>query len=132
MSDVLVDTNIWSLALRRKERIKSKNLDRFIDLLMRGEVAIIGSIRQEILSGIKDKKQFEDVKSYLSAFKDISIKTEDFERAAELNNECRRNGIQGSNTDFLICAVSIRNEVPIFTSDKDFLNYSKIIDIRLY
>jgi predicted nucleic acid-binding protein len=51
--------------------------------------------------------------------------------AAEYSNMCRRNGIQGSNTDFLICAVAIRNNFEIFTMDDDFNQYKKYIPIKL-
>jgi hypothetical protein len=35
-------------------------------------------------------------------------------------NMCQRRGIQGSNTDFLICAVAEMYELSIFTIDQDF------------
>jgi predicted nucleic acid-binding protein len=44
----------------------------------------------------------------MSIFPDYVIQTSDYEFAAECSNECRRNGIQGSHTDFLICAVAIK------------------------
>ena len=44
----------------------------------------------------------------------------------------RKAGIQGSQIDFLICSVSVGNEVPIFTTDKDFLSYKKRLPIALY
>ncbi|MDR0301023.1 MAG: hypothetical protein LBI04_01765 [Treponema sp.] len=60
------------------------------------------------------------------------MQTSDYEFAAECSNECRRNGIQGSHTDFLICAAAIKNGWEIFTEDTDFLEYEKHIPIRLY
>ena len=58
--------------------------------------------------------------------------TEDYERAAELFNLCRAKGVQGSNTDFLICAVAERNNCNLFTTDKDFQLYSKYIPVKLH
>ncbi len=92
---------------------------------------MLGPIRQEILSGIKDNKQFVQLKDILSAFDDFPITTKDYERAAEFFNLCRSKGVQGSNTDYLICAVSSNNRFPIFTSDKDFEIYSKHLPITL-
>ena len=57
---------------------------------------------------------------------------EDYEKAAELFNTCRRNGIQGSQIDFLICAAALNNKISIFTTDKDFENYKKFINIKLH
>ena len=47
-------------------------------------------------------------------------------------NRCRRRGVQGSNTDFLICAFSLRRKLSIFTTDGDFEHYAKIVDIQLH
>ena len=93
---------------------------------------IIGSIRQEILSGISDKNKFYEIKNKMAVFPDHPIQTEDYEFAAECSNECRRNGIQGSHTDFLICAVAIKNNWEIFTEDADFIDYQKYLPIKLY
>jgi len=56
----------------------------------------------------------------------------EYERAAELFNLARQKGIQGSNTDFLICAVAERYQMPIFSNDKDFLHFAKLFDISLH
>lgn len=128
---VIVDTNIWSLVLRRRGvSIQQKEL--LSTLIEKGLVVMLGPIRQEILSGIKSKQQYNILKSYLSAFPDFNITTADYEKAAELFNSCRSKGIQGSNTDFLICAVALRNDFIIYTMDKDFKNYKKVFGIKLY
>lgn len=128
---VIVDTNIWSLALRRRGvSIQQKEL--LSTLIEKGFVVMLGPIRQEILSGIKSKQQYNILKSYLSAFPDFNITTADYEKAAELFNSCRSKGIQGSNTDFLICSVALKNDFIIYTMDKDFKNYKKVFDIKLY
>lgn len=129
---VLVDTSIWSLSLRR-EKAQDNVFNRELSILINDfKVEIIGPIRQEILSGIKHKSQFEILREYLSAFDDLEIKTHDYERAAEFYNLCRFKGIQGSNTDFLICAVAERNSLLIFTNDKDFEFYAGVLPIELY
>ena len=68
----------------------------------------------------------------MSVFPDYIIQTRDYEFAAECSNECRRNGIQGSHTDFLICAIAIINDWEIFTEDADFLQYAKYLPIKIY
>jgi len=53
---VLVDTPIWSLALRRKTRDLSSHDQRIIltlqKLAQQGEVQLLGMVRQEMLSGV--------------------------------------------------------------------------------
>lgn len=129
---VLVDTSIWSLVLRRKAKKNDKEEKILIRLIEEFKVKIIGPIRQEILSGISEQEQFEKLKIKLSHFQDTTLQTEDFELAAEFYNTCRRNGIQGSHIDFLICAASHNNNFKIFTLDKDFALYSQYLPINLY
>ena len=131
---VLIDTPVWSLAFRKKRNsnVDNKTINNLIDLIREERIAIIGSIRQEILSGISDKNKFYEIKDKMSVFPDYTLRTEDYEFAAECSNECRRNGVQGSHTDFLICAVAIKNDWDIFTEDADFLKYEKYIPIKIY
>ena len=130
--NVLVDTSIWSLVLRRGTAKNVALIEDLSELIRELRVQIIGPIRQEVLSGIKSENQFEELRSYLSAFPDLPLKTTDFEKAAEFFNICRRNGIQGSNTDFLICSVAHRRDLEIFTSDNDFIDFQKYLPIKLY
>src|SRR5262245_28310072 len=117
---VLADTPIWSAALRRAEGQSSALRTELEWLVANGAVAIMGPIRQELLSGIREKGQFDEVRKALGNFPDIRLETADFEAAAEYFNICRGKGVQGSLTDFLICAVAVRRELEIFTTDGDF------------
>jgi predicted nucleic acid-binding protein len=130
--NVLVDTSIWSLVLRRGTAKNVALIEDLSELIRELRVQIIGPIRQEVLSGIKSENQFEELKTYLSAFPDLPLKTADFEKAAEFFNTCRRNGVQGSNTDFLICSAAHRRDLEIFTSDNDFIDFQKYLPIKLY
>jgi len=96
------------------------------------QVQMIGAIRQEILSGIKTEAQFIAVREQLHAFPDLPLVADDFEYAAELFNLMRGKGVQGSNTDFLICAVSLRYTMPVFTTDNDFSLFAAHIPIKLH
>lgn len=128
--EVLIDTNIWSEGMRRSgdPRIRQE----LESLIQDKRAFIIGSIRQEVLSGIKEEAQYILLRDMFRAFKDLELLREDYELAAEFFNTCRRSGIQGSHTDFLICAVAARYQASIFTLDKDFFNYQKVLDIELY
>jgi len=126
---VLVDTSVWSLALRRKE--PSEIAKKLTDLILSSLVVMIGPVRQEVLSGISDKTAFLKLKAKLDAFDDFDIDTRDYETAAEFYNICRKNGIQGSHIDFLICAVAHNNNFMVYTTDKDFDNFVKYLPIKL-
>ena len=128
---VLVDTDVWSEALRKKKGKKSAYVDEMIDLIQEGRLAMIGSIRMEVLSGIREDGLFEAFSETLAAFPDSAISSETYVLAARYFNLCRSKGIQGSNTDFLICACSVHWKTPILSKDKDYLLYQKHIPIEI-
>jgi len=124
---LLVDTSVWSLALRRKDagslspdeqRLKAELTRTIQD----GRAAMIGLIRQELLSGIKELTQFEKVKNALAPFLDEQIDTADHEYAARLYNECRSQGFQAGPVDMLICAVATRRNWQVLSSDSGLNN----------
>ena len=84
------------------------------------------------MSGISDKNKFYELKNKMTVFTGYALQTSDYEFAAECSNECRRKGIQGAHTNFLICALAIKNDWEIFTEDKDFFEYEKHLPIKIY
>ena len=92
---------------------------------------MLGPIRQEILSGVRPQDRFEQLKSYLRYYPNLPLDTEDDENAAGYYNHCRTAGIQGTATDLLICAVSVRHRLKILTTDTDFNFYAQHLPINL-
>jgi hypothetical protein len=129
---VLVDTCVWSSALRRRECTNDPEVRELEALVCDGRVQMIGPIRQEILSGIARKAQFDRLKTVLAAFPDLPIEAEDYELAASYYNLCRLKGIQGSNADFLICAVGVQHQHEIYTTDADFERFARCLPITLH
>ena len=129
---VLIDTPIWSYAFRSQNNNHQNEINQLISLIEDQRTILIGPIRQEILSGYSDLEKFQKIKEKLSYFENTVIEDSDYELAAESSNKCRMSGIQGSHIDFLICAVAIRLDCQIFTTDKDFDYYQKILPIKLY
>jgi predicted nucleic acid-binding protein len=130
---VLIDTSVWSQAFRRHAVDGGSDVIRELrELIADGNALVIGPIRQELLSGIKQPSQFDELRNRMRAFPDVKLESADYERAAEQYTECRRNGIQGSNTDFLICAVAERIQAAIFTIDDDFIHFSNLMPIRIH
>jgi predicted nucleic acid-binding protein len=129
---VLVDTPIWSYALRSHDKKYQSETDALASLIRDQRAVIIGPIRQEILSGYSDLRKYRLIRDKLSYFENERIIDADYERAAEFSNHCRKKGIQGSHIDFLICAVANRIGIPIFTNDNDFIHYQKAISIKLH
>ena len=133
---VLVDTPVWSLALRRKTsdlNAKEEALTQSLAELIRdGRAQLMGLVRQELLSGIREEDRFGKLRDYLRAFDDPRLELADYEEAAQMHNRCRSRGIAGSSIDFLICAVADRREWQIFTTDRDFERYGRVLGVKLY
>lgn len=132
--NVLVDTSVLSLAYRRKSVSEDEEiiLNELKRLILDLQVIFIGPIRQEILSGIRDRAQFVKLRRDLRLFEDGILTTLHFELAAEYSNILRSNGIQSSYVDTLICAYATSEDVPIFTLDMDFTHYAQVIPIQLH
>jgi len=133
---VLIDTPIWSLALcRRRQALGSADVQlvaEWTELVRGGTAALLGMVRQELLSGIGAPEQYERLRLELREFGDEAVTSEDHEIAAACYNSCRSHGVQGSVVDLLICAVAIRLRVPIFTTDADFIAYARHLPITLH
>ncbi len=129
---ILVDTSVWSEALRRARKGESDVVREFRNLILEHRVNIIGPIRQEILSGLREDAQFSRLEKHLSSFPDLPLTTDDYVLAARFFNTCRAKGVQGSNTDFLICTVAVQRQLAIFTTDKDFSLFAKRLPIGLH
>ncbi len=134
--NVLVDTPVWSLVLRRQAaRLTSEQRvcrEELSELIREGRVAIIGPIRQELLSGFRERDQFDRLKEHLRLYQDAVLASEDYEDAARLHNRCAAAGVAGSAVDLLICAAAIRRGWQIFTLDKDFQRYARHAPIALF
>lgn len=93
---------------------------------------MIGAIRQEILSGIRAAEQYRKLRDRLRAFPDEILDESDYEEAASCFNRCRAKGLQGSNTDFLMCAVTLRRGLALLTTDKDFDAFARVLKFDLH
>ena len=133
---VLVDTPVWSLALRRRPgdlNPREQALTRSLaELIREGRAQIVGAVRQELLSGIREADRFEELREYLRAFDEPKLDVRDYEEAAQMHNRCRSKGIAGSAIDFLICAVAQRRKWQVLTTDLDFERYGKVLGLELY
>jgi predicted nucleic acid-binding protein len=110
---------------------QAKHVRVLKDLIADARVALLGMVRQEILSGIKGAEQFVRLRDYLQGFPDVPLETSDYEDAAEMWNTCRSHGIAGNPIDLLICSVASRRQWIIYTIDLDFERYAKHLPVKL-
>jgi len=124
------------MALRRRAADLAQNERRLVQLLYEivdeGRAQLLGSVRQELLSGLREDAQFRRLRDYLRDFPDIALAMEDYEEAARASNECRKSGIASTPVDMLICAVGLHHGYEIFSTDRDFSRYAAVLPIRLF
>jgi predicted nucleic acid-binding protein len=131
--NIVVDTSVWSLLLRREQRNEENAfLKRLLLFLQREDIIyLVGPVLQELLDGIKHQKQFDLLVEYLEPFPIIECTRTDFITAARLKNLCRSKGVQAGSVDFLIAAVCVNRKYPLLTSDNDFSLIAKYCPLIL-
>jgi predicted nucleic acid-binding protein len=132
---VVVDTPVWSLALRRAGRpltvAEADVVAVFRELLTEGRCVLPGLVRQEVLQGIARKEQFELVRRDLAELPDEAPWASDYVRAAQMYNRCRGRGVQPTTVDMFLCALAARLKAAIFTLDEDFVGYARVLGLPL-
>lgn len=129
---IVVDTPVWSAALRRRSGAPSREAEELAKLIDDGRAVLLGPVRQELLSGIRDGDVFKRLRKALAAFPEFRLRANDYEEAAACFNRCRAAGIQGSNTDFLLCAVALERGLAVYSTDRDFERYARVLRVRLH
>lgn len=133
--NVLVDTSVWSLALRRKasdlNTEEAAIVGELTHLIREGRARIMGLVRQELLSGIKNSSQYDKLRNILRTFPDESLDTADYEAAADAGNRCRAKGVAATAAAMLICAAAQSRDWSVFSTDPDFQKYAKVLGIKL-
>jgi predicted nucleic acid-binding protein len=120
---ILVDTSVWSLAFRRlRSESNEPSEARILRELIEAdeEIALPGIVLQELLSGIREKAQFERLEEILAGFPLILATQQTHIEAARIANACRSKGIAISVVDCLIAAMAIEHDAQLLTSDRDF------------
>jgi len=130
--NVIVDTSIWSLALRRPPDITNPQVEILRKMIQQGEnIYLLGIILQEILQGVKRPKDFTRLKELLDAFPMLEITREHHIKAAELTNHLSKKGFQISTIDALIATAAIEYDCYLYTNDKDFHYIAKHSNLKL-
>jgi predicted nucleic acid-binding protein len=130
---ILVDTSIWSLALRRQSVVVNPEAIVVKTLIEQEEdIYLLGIILQEVLQGIKNPKDSHVLKDYFEAFPLIELTRENYIKAAELKNRLMKKGKRISTIDALIASAAISYGCYLFTTDKDFEHIAQHSLLKLF
>ena len=130
---LLVDTSVWSLALRRDASASEPEVHALKDALLGADVVVTtGLVLQELLQGFAGPKARAQIIERFVALPLLQPDRDDHVAAAELRNTCRRAGVQVGTIDALLAQLCIRHELTLLTTDKDFVLASTHCALRLW
>ena len=130
---LLVDTSVWSLALRRDGTFDAKEVLALREALTGADsVVTTGLVLQELLQGFNGPKAKEAIIERFGALPLIQPDRQDHVAAAEVRNACRRGGVQIGTIDALLIQLCGRYEMTLLWSEQDFANADAHVSFRLW
>ncbi len=130
--NILVDTSVWSLALRRDSPPVSQAVFRLKAALRDGEnVFTTGLILQELLQGFKGPKARRRIIEGFAPLPLIVPERKDHIDAADLKVKLRQKGIQVGTIDVLLAQLCLRHGLWLLSTDRDFIHIAKHVPLAL-
>lgn len=130
---ILVDTSVWSLALRRDSPPDVPHVRRLRHALEGGDLVVTtGLILQELLQGLMPDRARAQVVELFQAIGMIQPTKADHVAAAQVRNTCRANGVQLGTIDALIAQLCVVHRLTLLSTDRDFEHAARVIDLPLW
>lgn len=131
--NLLVDTSVWSLALRRDASVADPEVHKLKDALLGADVVVTtGLILQELLQGFSGPKASAQIIARFAALPLLQPDRKDHIAAAGLRNTCRRAGVQIGTVDAVLAQLCIRHDVVLLSTDNDFVLAAKHCPLRVW
>lgn len=123
---ILVDTNIiidfWD---RPSEMLKKTFAEEAI--------AICGVVKAELMHGAKNNADLNLISDALSEFKYIPLDESIWDEIGKISYLLRKNGITVPFQDTILCALSLKNDLILWTNDNHFNLIKTVIkDLKLW
>lgn len=130
---LLVDTSVWSLALRRDGMVSAPEVQALQDALHGSELVVTtGLVLQELLQGFSGPRAREQLIERFSSLPMLQPDRDDHIAAADLRNTCRRAGIQIGTVDALLAQLCIRHDGVLLSTDQDFMHAARLTPLRVW
>jgi hypothetical protein len=130
---LLVETSVWSLAMRRDAHQAAPEVAALRDALLGADrVFTTGLVIQELLQGFAGAKSRSQLLDQLSALAFVQPDRQDHIEAAEVRNACRRRGVQVGTIDALLIQLCRRHDLVLLSTDRDFHAAARHANFRLW
>ena len=130
---LLVDTSVWSLALRRDAELNAPEVVALRNALLgTDQVFSTGLVLQELLQGFAGPEARDSIVERFTALAFIEPDRQDHIDAAEVRNTCRHHGVQIGTIDALLIQISRRHDLQLLSTDNNFRSASLHVEFRLW
>lgn len=130
---LFVDTSVWSLAFRRDLRAAAREVTALVGAIENGETILTtGLVLQELLQGFSGPTARHRILDRFSAVPLLVPDREDYVGAAELRNDCHRNGVRIGTIDALLARLCLRHDLTVLTTDNDFTHIARHSALRVW
>ncbi len=130
---LLVDTSVWSLALRRDTDSDAPQVRALRDALEGDDILVTtGLVLQELLQGFSGARARSSIIERFAALPLLMPDRLDHVAAAELRNVCRRSGVQIGTVDALLMQLCIRHDLTMLSTDMDFLHAAAHCPLKVW
>lgn len=130
---LLVDTSVWSLALRRDVEGTEPEAQKLRNALLGSELVVTtGLVLQELLQGFSGPRARAQIIERFAALPLLQPDGDDHIDAAALRNTCRQAGVQVGTIDALLAQLCVRHGVTLLTTDHDFARMAKYCKLRVW
>jgi predicted nucleic acid-binding protein len=130
--NLLVDTSVWSLALRRDSPADCPEVFRLKTALQEGKnVFTTDLILQELLQGFSGPKARKKIIETFASLLLIIPERRDHIDAADLRVKLRQKGGQVSTIEVLFAQLCLRHGLFLLSADKDFTHIAKFAPLKM-
>lgn len=130
---LLVDTSVWSLALRRDGSPTAPEVRLLQDAIAGADTLVTtGLVLQELLQGFNGPRAAAAIIETFAALPIIAPDRQDHIAAAEVRNACRRAGVQIGTIAALLIQLCGRHELTLLSTDQDFVHAARHVPFRLW
>ena len=130
---LLVDTSVWSLALRRDGSTGAPEVRVLRDALAGSDAVVTtGLVVQELLQGFSGPRAAAAIIDRFAALPLVAPDRSDHIGAAEVRNACRRAGVHLGTIDALLIQLCGRHELTLLSTDNDFVHAARHVPFELW
>ena len=131
--NLLVDTSVWSLALRRDAPPPTSTV-LYLRQALEGLATVLptGIVLQELLQGVRGSKGREVIVARFATRPFVVPDREDHIDAAATHTACRRKGLQVVTIDVLLVQLCLRHDLTLLTADRDFAAIAEVVPLTIW